>query len=268
MIELLALEYHLAHGCNLSCQQCSHYSNFRLAGAMPTPADAKVEYEAWNQRILPKRFALLGGEPLMNPNLIEHLHLARECWPHSSLMLVTNGFFFDRYPALPETLAQTDCRLEVSQHGTHEAYLARFRKAKQTVWRWREEYPGIQIKIRQSHRGWMRQYRIENGKPMPFDSTPQAAYKICMQKTCTQLFNERLWKCPALAYWPQLEQRLNLEEIPEWQLFRDYQACSSECSDAELAAFLNSRAIPQCGLCPSKREPFHHPDPTQRSELR
>ena len=27
-------------------------------------------------------------------------------------------------------------------------------------------------------------------------------------------------------------------------------------------------AIPQCGLCPSKRQPFHHPDPTQRSELR
>lgn len=268
MIELPALEYHLAHGCNLSCQQCSHYSNFRLAGAMPTPAEAKVEYEAWHQRIVPKRFALLGGEPLLNPSLIEHLLLARECWPHSNLMLVTNGFFFERHPDLPKTLVEVDCRLEVSQHGTHEAYLEKFRKAKQTVWRWREEYPGIQIKIRQSHQGWMRQYRIVDGKPMPFDSRPNDAFKICMQKTCTQLFKERLWKCPALAYWSQLQQQLNLEDIPEWQLFRDYQACSSECSEAELLAFFRSKAIPQCGLCPSKREPFHHPDPTQRSELR
>ncbi len=31
-----ALEYHVAHGCNLSCQQCSHYSNFHLAGRLPT----------------------------------------------------------------------------------------------------------------------------------------------------------------------------------------------------------------------------------------
>ena len=120
MIELPALEYHLAHGCNLSCQQCSHYSNFRLAGAMPAPAEAKVEYKAWNHRIAPKRFALLGGEPLLNPKLIEHLFLARECWPHSNLMLVTNGFFFDRHPDLPEALIDVDCRVEVSQHGAHE----------------------------------------------------------------------------------------------------------------------------------------------------
>jgi uncharacterized Fe-S cluster-containing radical SAM superfamily protein len=268
MIDLPALEYHLAHGCNLSCQQCSHYSNFHLAGPMPTPDDARAEYELWNHRLRPKRFALLGGEPLLNPKLIEHLHLARECWPHSNLMLVTNGFFFDRHPELPRTLLEINCRLEVSQHGTHDSYLQQFRKAKQTVWQWREDYPGIQIKIRQSHRGWMRQYRIENGKPMLFNSKPDAAYRICMQKTCTQLFRGKLWKCPALAYWAQLEDRLNLVMFPQWKLFRDYQACSSEVSDDDLSAFIARKAIPQCGLCPSRREPFRHPDPTQRIEPR
>ena len=76
MIEIPALEYHLAHGCNLSCQQCSHYSNFRLAGKLPTPDDARREYSLWSHRIQPRRFALLGGEPLLNPHLIEHLRLA------------------------------------------------------------------------------------------------------------------------------------------------------------------------------------------------
>lgn len=182
-------------------------------------------------------------------------------------MLVTNGFFVDRHPTLPETLVQINCRLEVSQHGTHADCLQKFRRAKQTVWRGREQYPGMQIKIRQSHRGWMRQYRIENGKPMPFDSNPAPAFRICMQKTCTQLSKHRLWKCPALAYWSQLDQRLNLDSIPESQLFRDYKACSPECGDNDLQTFFDTKAIPQCGLCPSRREPFHHPDPTQRSEL-
>ena len=50
--------------------------------------------------------------------------------------------------------------------------MARFNIAKRTVWQWRADYPGIQIKIRQSHRGWMRQYRVEDCKPMPFDSNP------------------------------------------------------------------------------------------------
>ncbi|MCP4758782.1 MAG: radical SAM protein [Planctomycetes bacterium] len=267
MIEIPALEYHLAHGCNLSCQQCSHYSNFHLTGAMPTPIDARGEYEQWATRLRPRRFALLGGEPLLNPNLIEHLHLARESWPSSSLMLVTNGFFFNRHPELPKTLIDTDCRLEVSQHGTHPAYLERFRKAKHIVWKWREDYPGIQVKIRQSHRGWMRQYHVENGKPIPFKSNPNAAFKVCMQKTCTQLFRGMLWKCPALAYFAQLESKLNLKAITAWQLFRDYKACRPDASDAELQSFINTKAIPQCGLCPSKRTAFHHPNPTKQSVL-
>ncbi len=40
---------------------------------------------------------------------------------------------------------------------------------------------------------------------MPFNSEPDAAYRVCMQRTCTQLVNGCLAKCPALAYWPQLE---------------------------------------------------------------
>jgi hypothetical protein len=73
--------------------------------------------------------------------------------------------------------------VQVSQHGTHEDYIKRFREVKRLVWRWREDNPGIQIKIRQSHRGWMQQYNFENGKPVPFRSEPAAAYRVCMQKT-------------------------------------------------------------------------------------
>ncbi len=268
MIEIPALEYHLAHGCNLSCQQCSHYSNFRLAGKLPTPDDARRDYDSWSHRIRPRRFALLGGEPLLNPRLIEHLRLAREYWPDSNLMLVTNGFFIDRHPELPATLVDTECRLEVSQHGRHEKYLERFNVAKRTVWQWRADYPGIQIKIRQSHRGWMRQYRVEDGKPMPFDSKPDESYRVCMQKTCTQLFRNCLWKCPALAYHALMEERLKLESTPAWQLFRDYKACPAVASDDELQRFAETKAIPQCGLCPSNRVPFKHPDPLKRSALR
>ncbi len=213
-------------------------------------------------------FALLGGEPLLNPHVIEHLHLAREMWPNANLMLFTNGFFLDRHPDLPATLVEIDCRLEVSQHGTHEPYLARFNEARKTVWQWRADYPGIQIKIRQSHRGWMRQYQVEDGKPMPFDSNPAAAFKICMQKTCTQLFRTCLFKCPALAYHALMEQRLRIETLPAWQLFRDYKACPPSSTDDDLRSFVETKAIPQCGLCPSKRVPFKHPNPTQRSVIR
>ncbi len=182
-------------------------------------------------------------------------------------MLVTNGFFLHRFPELPTILVDTNCRLEVSQHGTHDEYVRRFQEVKQLVWRWREQHAGIQINIRQSHRGWMRQYNVENGKPVPFDSKPEAAFKACMQKTCTQLHQGMLWKCPALAYFAKIEAKLRLQDVPQWQLFRDYQACRPDCTDEELQTFLATNSIPQCGLCPSRRTAFVHPDPLKRSSL-
>ncbi|XZE55835.1 radical SAM protein [Planctomycetaceae bacterium SH139] len=267
MIELPALEYHLAHGCNLSCQQCSHYSNFHVAGKMPTVEDAGADFANWSHRLKPRRFALLGGEPLLNPQILRHIRLARQHWPDSDLMLVTNGLFLHRFPDLPAVLLDTNCRLEVSQHGTHNDYVKRFREVKHLIWRWREDHPGIQIKIRQSHRGWMRQYNVENGKPVPFDSRPKAAFRTCMQRTCTQLHRGMLWKCPALAYFAQLEAKLNLHDLPRWQLFRDYKAIVAEATDDELRTFIETKAIPQCGLCPSHRTKFVHPNPLQRSVL-
>jgi len=83
-------------------QQCSHYSNFHLAGSLPTPEQARTEYATWSHRLHPKRFALLGGEPALNLHLVEQVRIAREHWPNTELMLVSNGFFLHRHPDLPK----------------------------------------------------------------------------------------------------------------------------------------------------------------------
>ncbi len=95
-----------------------------------------------------------------------------------------------------------------------------------------------------------------------------ADYRVCLQKTCTQLHRGMLWKCPALAYFAQLESKLKLHDLPQWQLFRDYQACPAAASDDEVRQFIQTKSIPQCGLCPSRRTKFVHPNPLQRSALR
>ncbi len=72
---LPALEYHVAHGCNLSCPAVQPLQQFSLAGRLPTLADAESEYLQWSHRLKPARFALLGGEPLLNPAILEHIQL-------------------------------------------------------------------------------------------------------------------------------------------------------------------------------------------------
>lgn len=155
------LEYHVAHGCNLSREQCNHFSNFHLAGKLPTIADAESEHSQWSHRIKPARFAMLGGELLLNPAILEHILLARRHWSNSELMLVSNGFFLHRFPELSQVLVDTKCNLEISQHGTHRDYLERFQEVKTLVSSWREKYQEVRIYFRQSIKGWMRQRRHE-----------------------------------------------------------------------------------------------------------
>lgn len=259
------LEYHVTHSCNLSCQQCSHYSNFRLGG-MATVEQARQEYALWADRIRPQLFALLGGEPALNPELTAHVRLAREAWPDSELMLVSNAFFLDRHPDLPGALVDVNCCLDISKHGNTPEYARQFEQNFAVVKDWQARYPRLIVNLRQSHKGWMRQYRVIDGKPLPYESEPAAAYGVCMQKTCTQLYRGLLWKCPALAYYGMFEKKLRLEEFPEWQLFRDYQACSPDADDETVRRFFAEREIPQCRLCPSRREGFAHPDPLLRDE--
>jgi hypothetical protein len=265
MIEIPNLEFHAAHACNLYCAQCSHYSNFH-AGGIVSVEDARENFDAWRGRLAPKQIAILGGEPTLNPNLIQIIELARSAFPDSSGLFVTNGFFLDRHPDLPRALIGNGFRMDVSQHGNAPAYRQRFNEVLQRLNEWRAAYPALQIAVRESHKGWRQQYRMIDGKPMPFDSGPKAAWKICLQRSCTQLFKGHLWKCPALAYFATMERKLRLEAIPAWQLFRDYKACPPGATDDEVREFFANREIPQCGLCPARKIPFHHQDPTIKDQ--
>lgn len=255
-----SLEYHVTHSCNLTCQQCSHYSNFRLGG-MLTVAQARQEYALWAHRLQPRSFALLGGEPSLNPELVDHVRLAREVWPRSRLLLVSNGFYLERHPELPQALVDADCTFDISKHGDDPAYNAQFAAGWEIVNQWQAAYPKLRVHLRQSHQGWMRQYRVIDGVPMPFRSDPAAAFRVCMQKSCTQLYQGKLWKCPALAYFGLFAKKLKLENVQEWQLFKDYAPCPPDCSDDDVRAFFAHNEIPQCRLCPCAREAFQHPSP-------
>jgi hypothetical protein len=267
MIEIANLEFHAAHACNLHCAQCSHYSNFHAGGIVSVEV-ARENFNAWRGRLAPKQIAILGGEPTLNPNLIQIIELSRRAFPDSPGLFVTNGFFLDRHPDLPRALIDNGFRMDVSQHGNAPAYRKKFNEVLQRLNEWRAAYPALQIAVRESHKGWRQQYRMIDGKPMPFDSGPKAAWKICLQRSCTQLFKGHLWKCPALAYFANMERKLRLEAIPAWQLFRNYKACPPSATDAEVREFFATQEIPQCGLCPALKIPFHHQDPTNKEQKR
>ena len=89
----LNFEYHIVDHCNLNCKYCSHYAPI----AEPSFCDIE-EYTKDLKRlsyIVPEekieKIRLLGGEPLLHPNIEDFLSIAYEIFPNVNRELVTNG---------------------------------------------------------------------------------------------------------------------------------------------------------------------------------
>ncbi len=100
--ELMQLEVHLADHCNLNCKGCSHFSNL-------VPDAVFADKEQFKRDVLRlthyfsqiHNFFLLGGEPLLNPDIRDFIDIVRGAFPYTNLILVTNGLLL---PSLDEQL--------------------------------------------------------------------------------------------------------------------------------------------------------------------
>jgi len=90
-LRLQYLETHLVDHCNLGCKSCGHYS------PLSEPWFADPETFRRDVRRLRSLFVsvehlrLMGGEPLLHPELSAFLNIAREALPETRIHLVTNG---------------------------------------------------------------------------------------------------------------------------------------------------------------------------------
>lgn len=93
---LFHFEIHITDHCNLNCKGCAHFSNL----CPPTFADLG-EFEA-DMRGMARLFSgvrqiyLLGGEPLLHPQVAGFVRSARAIFPDTRISLMTNGVLVTR----------------------------------------------------------------------------------------------------------------------------------------------------------------------------
>jgi MoaA/NifB/PqqE/SkfB family radical SAM enzyme len=256
------LELHVAHGCNLACESCSHYSNHGHAGTVSVE-EADRWMGLWSRRVSVDRFALLGGEPTIHPQLPRFVGLVRRHWPQAQIEIVSNGFFLHRHPSLPSVLAaDPDARLIISVHHDSEEYQARLKPVFALLEDWKREH-GVAVRIRPAARNWTRRYEGFGDAMLPFeDSDPRASWEICPARHCKQLLDGRIWKCAPLAYLPMQKARYRLSG--KWDPYLAYKALDPSCPDAELEAFAALEDEAACGMCPAKERLFELPVPLRR----
>ena len=91
------LEHHIVDHCNLNCAGCSHFSPlapqwFEQIEQFCT--DFKALAQTTQGQIGTIR--LMGGEPLLHPQVGEFARTARELFPNSEIQVVTNGILLEK----------------------------------------------------------------------------------------------------------------------------------------------------------------------------
>ena len=291
MFEIEKLDMHISDACNLHCEQCDHFSNYGFKGTHSLKT--LTEWcENWNQRIIPRSFHILGGEPLINREICEVVSMCAEKWTQSKIILWSNGLLASKHPELPKILKKSGVRLHISNHSTNnsKAYDQKFSDAVEVLKSWYEQHEceitiqfnnGLHIEFGKDESGYLlKQHAVDPGPEktlwekfyhgygknmMPYtDNEPETSWQNCTAK-CPQLYNGKLHKCAPLTFLPLMNDKYGLNEA--WKPYLEYKGLSPECSDEELFNWLNLKSEKFCGMCPKKRPKSHsNKDPLYHGE--
>ena len=94
----LTIEYHLVHSCNLNCAGCSHYSSLLDKLTYVSLDDIITDLTLLKNKVGDNltTLRLLGGEPLLHPQICECLMAIRNIFPITHIVIVTNGILLKK----------------------------------------------------------------------------------------------------------------------------------------------------------------------------
>lgn len=108
-------ETHITEACNLKCRGCSHFSVF----AKPHHKSL-TEFDNEFRRLSKIEeigiIRLMGGEPLLNPDFMEYVRIARGYFPDTSISLVTNGILGYKLEPYEKELRDLDINITISDY--------------------------------------------------------------------------------------------------------------------------------------------------------
>jgi len=281
MFEIEKLDMHISDACNLHCEQCDHFSNYGFKKVHDLNT-LESWCAPWANRITPRHFHILGGEPLVNKHISEIVEMCVTTWKNSKVILWTNGLLCERHPNLPQVLKQHNVRLHVSNHATKNSasYDKKFEQCVEVLKSWYEQHEceisiqfnnGLHIEFGKDESGyllkqhavdpgpeqtlWERFYKGYGKHMMPYtDHDPKTSWQNCTAK-CPQLYMGKLHKCAPLTFLPLMNDKYGLNEA--WSPYLKYEGLQPTCSDEELVNWLNLKHESFCGMCPKKRARFH-----------
>lgn len=254
-----------SYACNLACAGCSNYSDLSLKGYVKWN-ECKSWLEQWLERINIVDFGIIGGEPLANPEIDQWIVGSRSLMPDAQLRFTTNGLLLHKKLEIAELLHQAgNSVLKISVHlennkiieNTIEEIFSRynFEEVEEFGIRRYKTSNNFRFQINRP-KTFIKSYKNFGKEMLPYNSNPKESFDACMQQNCPLLYKGKIYKCSSSGMLGDILEKFNIENIPEWKDFYNYQGISVDDSDKKIIDFVSKFGKPEsvCRMCPTKED--------------
>lgn len=177
------LEFHVCDHCNLNCNGCTHFSPLvngeKFTDFLQFQKDINRLGELFTNI---NEIRILGGEPLLNPELYKYIEEVKKVFPHSFLHVVTNGLIIKNIDEkLMDTCKKAGVIFDISCY--------------KPMW---GEIEDIKLFLRDSGIKFRIEPPIINFHKilnLDGDSNKYMIYSNCIEKRCKMLYNGRISTC-------------------------------------------------------------------------
>ena len=275
------IEVYITNVCNLTCEQCNRFNNFDFKGWQRW-SDHADQYHQWAKLIDLKAITILGGEPLLNPDIVAWIHGLNDAFG-IGVQILTNGTRLNQVKGLYDAIAHARPRdgikntiavslhnlddLEILQANIHEFLSGPVKQNTHNPELWGSDYQysdqnGVYINVYYQNRFDTSTIQISaDGRYTLFDSNPAQAHSACtyVLYKSYHFIRGKLYKCGPAALLPEFDQQHRLDiSDQDRELLNSYRPLTVDNFDEYHKEFLTTleNPIAQCKFCPVNKKSF------------
>jgi organic radical activating enzyme len=265
------LEFYITNVCNLTCSGCNRYNNYKFSGWWSWD-EAEPVLTRWAEKIEIGHPVILGGEPLLNRDIVKWIKGIRRLWPRrSGVQVQSNGTRLDLIPGLYEAM-NTSNWIGISLHAPEhkEALFARIRNfLKGPVVETEDptdltgsRYQFVDINKKKVH-VWVNDTFVQsnivelpNGRFGLYNSNPDLAHENCTYRRFKNyhMIRGQIYKCGPVALMAEFDEQYQFDigDADRAVVHAAGRGLGIDEFDTRGAEFLANidNVIPQCKFCP------------------
>lgn len=268
------LEFYITNVCNMTCSGCNRFNNYKFTG-WQSWAESEPVMAEWAKKIHINQIVILGGEPLLNPDIVNWVSGLRRLWPgQTGIQVQSNGTRIDQVKNLYNA-AQGRFWIGVSLHTDQDREeifqkIRNYLKAPVLITQNPNHPVGSKYQFtdsdnRQVHvwdnSTFYQSSIVERpfGKFSLHNSDPVTAHENCSFRKFKNyhMIRGKIYKCGPVALMPEFDQQHQFEiSDKDREILNSYRPLSVEEYDTRGEEFFRTidDAIPQCKFCPEQLE--------------